>query len=128
MEEYLDDTYGITVYQEQVMRLSQELAGFTPGMATLRKAMGKKQLSVMEKLNDQFMEEVWPKVTRKRFWKRSGRTGRVLQSMHSTSHTSPVTPGWVTRPDILKHTILPSSLPPTSAKTSTILRKSQVDG
>ncbi len=57
MEEHLEDTYGITVYQEQVMRLSQELAGFSPGMAdTLRKAMGKKQLSVMEKLNDQFME------------------------------------------------------------------------
>ena len=42
MEEYLEDTYGVTVYQEQVMRLSQELAGFTPGMAdTLRSAMGK---------------------------------------------------------------------------------------
>lgn len=57
MEEYLEETYGVTVYQEQVMRLSQELAGFTPGMAdTLRSAMGKKRLSVMEKLYDQFME------------------------------------------------------------------------
>ena len=57
MEQYLEETYGVTVYQEQVMRLSQELAGFTPGMAdTLRSAMGKKRLSVMEKLYDQFME------------------------------------------------------------------------
>ena len=41
MEEYLKDTYGITVYQEQVMLLSQKLAGFTGGEAdTLRKAMG----------------------------------------------------------------------------------------
>ena len=44
MEEYLKDTYGITVYQEQVMLLSQKLAGFTGGQAdTLRKAMGKKK-------------------------------------------------------------------------------------
>lgn len=42
MAEYLEDTYGITVYQEQVMLLSQKLAGFTGGEAdTLRKAMGK---------------------------------------------------------------------------------------
>ena len=44
MEEYLQDTYGVTVYQEQVMLLSQKLAGFTKGEADkLRKAMGKKQ-------------------------------------------------------------------------------------
>ena len=43
MEEYLKETYGITVYQEQVMLLSQKLAGFTKGEAdVLRKAMGKK--------------------------------------------------------------------------------------
>ena len=43
MEEYLKETYGITVYQEQVMLLSQKLAGFTKGDAdVLRKAMGKK--------------------------------------------------------------------------------------
>ncbi len=43
MEEYLKDTYGITVYQEQVMLLAQKLAGFTKGEAdVLRKAMGKK--------------------------------------------------------------------------------------
>ena len=44
MEKYLNDTYGITVYQEQVMLLSQELAGFTKGEAdSSRKAMGKKK-------------------------------------------------------------------------------------
>ena len=45
MEEYLEETYGITVYQEQVMLLAQKLAGFSKGDAdVLRKAMGKKQI------------------------------------------------------------------------------------
>lgn len=57
MEEFLKDTYGITVYQEQVMLLSQKLAGFTKGQAdTLRKAMGKKQIDVMNKLKKQFID------------------------------------------------------------------------
>ena len=57
MEEYLNDTYGITVYQEQVMLLSQKLAGFTKGDAdVLRKAMGKKQKSVLDKMKKQFVE------------------------------------------------------------------------
>jgi DNA polymerase III subunit alpha len=57
MQEYLEDTYGITVYQEQVMLLSQKLAGFTKGDAdTLRKAMGKKQKSVLDKMKAKFME------------------------------------------------------------------------
>jgi DNA polymerase-3 subunit alpha len=56
MEEYLGDTYGITVYQEQVMLLSQTLAGFTKGDAdVLRKAMGKKQKSVLDKMKAQFI-------------------------------------------------------------------------
>lgn len=56
MEEYLKDTYGITVYQEQVMLLSQKLAGFTKGDAdTLRKAMGKKQKDVLDKMKEKFM-------------------------------------------------------------------------
>ncbi len=56
MEEYLVDTYGITVYQEQVMLLSQSLAGFTKGDAdVLRKAMGKKQKSVLDKMKAQFI-------------------------------------------------------------------------
>jgi DNA polymerase III subunit alpha len=57
MQEYLEDTYGITVYQEQVMLLSQKLAGFTKGDAdTLRKAMGKKQKAVLDKMKAKFME------------------------------------------------------------------------
>jgi DNA polymerase-3 subunit alpha len=57
MDEYLADTYGITVYQEQVMLLSQKLAGFTGGEAdTLRKAMGKKQKQVLDKLKPKFIE------------------------------------------------------------------------
>ncbi len=57
MEEYLSDTYGITVYQEQVMLLSQKLAGFTGGEAdTLRKAMGKKKREVLDKMKPKFLE------------------------------------------------------------------------
>lgn len=57
MEEYLSDTYGISVYQEQVMLLSQKLAGFSKGDAdVLRKAMGKKQIAVLNKMKAQFME------------------------------------------------------------------------
>lgn len=57
MEEYLAETYGITVYQEQVMLLSQKLAGFSKGDAdVLRKAMGKKQKSVLDKMKDRFIE------------------------------------------------------------------------
>ncbi len=56
MEEYLSDTYGITVYQEQVMLLSQKLADFSKGDAdVLRKAMGKKQKSVLDKMKSQFI-------------------------------------------------------------------------
>ncbi len=57
MEEYLKDTYGITVYQEQVMLLSQKLGNFTKGEADiLRKGMGKKIKSVVEKMKPKFME------------------------------------------------------------------------
>jgi len=57
MEKYLDDTYGITVYQEQVMLLSQELAGFSKGEAdSLRKAMGKKKRSLMDEMKIKFIE------------------------------------------------------------------------
>ena len=56
-EEYLSETYGITVYQEQVMLLSQKLANFTKGEAdTLRKAMGKKQLPVLDKMYPKFID------------------------------------------------------------------------
>jgi DNA polymerase-3 subunit alpha len=57
MDKYLNDTYGITVYQEQVMLLSQELAGFTKGEAdSLRKAMGKKKRSIMDEMKLKFLE------------------------------------------------------------------------
>ncbi|RRJ87369.1 DNA polymerase III subunit alpha [Paenimyroides tangerinum] len=57
-EEYLKETYGITVYQEQVMLLSQKLAGFTKGEAdVLRKAMGKKQKEVLDKMKPKFVEQ-----------------------------------------------------------------------
>ncbi|WP_431209829.1 DNA polymerase III subunit alpha [Puia sp. P3] len=57
MEEYLGDTYGITVYQEQVMLLAQKIAGFSKGDAdVLRKAMGKKQKSILDKMKTQFIK------------------------------------------------------------------------
>uniref|UniRef100_UPI0032168883 DNA polymerase III subunit alpha n=1 Tax=uncultured Draconibacterium sp. TaxID=1573823 RepID=UPI0032168883 len=57
MEKYLNDTYGITVFQEQVMLLSRLLAGFTRGDSdTLRKAMGKKIMAVMNKLKVKFVD------------------------------------------------------------------------
>ncbi|GAA4275542.1 DNA polymerase III subunit alpha [Aquimarina mytili] len=57
-EEYLKETYGITVYQEQVMLLSQKLADFTKGEAdVLRKAMGKKQKAVLDKMKPKFIEQ-----------------------------------------------------------------------
>lgn len=56
-KEFLEETYGITVYQEQVMLLSQKLANFTKGEAdTLRKAMGKKQKAVLDKMYPKFIE------------------------------------------------------------------------
>ena len=55
MEKYLGNTYGITVYQEQVMKLSQELAGFSEGKAdVLRKAMGKKKKDILDGLKEEF--------------------------------------------------------------------------
>jgi len=57
MQEDLEETYGITVYQEQVMLLSRKLAGFTRGQSdSLRKAMGKKKIAEMEKLKALFIE------------------------------------------------------------------------
>lgn len=73
-EEYLKETYGITVYQEQVMLLSQKLADFTKGEAdVLRKAMGKKQKEVLDKMKPKFVEQAAakghdPKVLEK-IWK-----------------------------------------------------------
>ena len=58
MEEFLKETYGITVYQEQVMLLSQKLANFTKGEAdVLRKAMGKKLIAVLDKMKPKFITQ-----------------------------------------------------------------------
>lgn len=57
MEDYLAESYGITVYQEQVMLLSQKLAGFSKGDADmLRKAMGKKIFALLEKMKPKFID------------------------------------------------------------------------
>jgi DNA polymerase-3 subunit alpha len=57
LEPILKETYGVILYQEQVMRISRDFAGFTPGQAdVLRKAMGKKIPEEIEKLRGQFME------------------------------------------------------------------------
>ncbi len=56
MEKYLKDTYGITVYQEQVMLLSRQLADFTRGESdALRKAMGKKKKDIVDKMKPKFI-------------------------------------------------------------------------
>lgn len=73
MEEYLAETYGITVYQEQVMLLSQKLAGFTKGEAdTLRKAMGKKKKKLIDEMFPKFEkggeERGHPKKILKKVW------------------------------------------------------------
>ncbi len=74
MEEYLAETYGITVYQEQVMLLSQKLADFTKGEAdVLRKAMGKKQAAVLAKMKPKFIEQAGkndhPEEVLEKIWK-----------------------------------------------------------
>ncbi|MCR5713710.1 MAG: DNA polymerase III subunit alpha [Bacteroidales bacterium] len=74
MEKRLKETYGITVYQEQLMLLSRDLAGFTRGQSDeLRKAMGKKKLDLMEKLKVKFFEGCerngyGPKETIEKIW------------------------------------------------------------
>jgi len=69
----LEETYGITVYQEQVMLLAQKLAGFSKGDAdVLRKAMGKKQKSVLDKMKAQFIsaatEKLYPPEKLEKIW------------------------------------------------------------
>ncbi|HOE90781.1 MAG TPA: DNA polymerase III subunit alpha [Candidatus Cloacimonadota bacterium] len=57
MQQTLEETYGVTVYQEQVMKLSRELAGFTGAQSDeLRKAIGKKKLDVMENMKSLFID------------------------------------------------------------------------
>ena len=74
MEEFLSETYGITVYQEQVMLLSQKLAGFSKGQADmLRKAMGKKKKKLIDKMYPDFeagcAKNGYPPATVEKIWK-----------------------------------------------------------
>lgn len=73
MEEILKETYGVTIYQEQIMKISRKLAGFTAGEAdTLRKAMGKKKRDVLEKMHEGFVagcvKNGVPEKTAKKIW------------------------------------------------------------
>ena len=62
LENALKETYGLYIYQEQVMILSRELCGFTPAEADdLRKAMGKKDIKTLEKLKEKFINGAWDK-------------------------------------------------------------------
>ncbi len=95
MEKYLQETYGIMVYQEQVMGLAAELAGFTLGEAdTLRKAMGKKDRELMA---------ARPSA--------SGISSRSSRGTGSTSRMRPVTASSPTRRRISRRTIPSSSWP-----------------
>lgn len=92
MEEFLKDTYGITVYQEQVMLLAQKLAGFSKGDAdVLRKAMGKKQKSILDKMKNQFISGATANGHSKEALEKYGPTGRHLPSTLLISLTPPVT-------------------------------------
>ena len=113
MEKYLKDTYGITVYQEQVMLLSRQLANFTRGQSdTLRKAMGKKQIEKMNELETLFYkggeENGYDKKVLNKIWE----DWKSLPRMPSTRATPPATRGWPTRPPISRPTTHRSIWPP----------------
>lgn len=78
MEQYLKDTYGVTVYQEQVMLLSRLLANFTRGESdTLRKAMGKKLIDKMNALKAKFLEGGQANGHKKEVLEKYGPTGKI---------------------------------------------------
>lgn len=93
MEQCLGSTYGLTIYQEQIIQLSQILAGFTPGeSAVLIRALGRKKKDILDWLEIQFMdggmkkghpkdilEQIWNQ------WKTEG--GKIFYKSHSTSYT-----------------------------------------
>lgn len=98
MEKYLKDTYGITVYQEQVMLLSRQLANFTRGESdALRKAMGKKKKDIVDAMKPKFIKQGQEMVMILPFLRRFGATGKSLLPMLSTNRMQPVIPGWLTR-------------------------------
>jgi len=94
MAEYLEETYGITVYQEQVMLLSQKLAGFSKGDAdVLRKAMGKKIFALLQKLKPQFINggkaKGHPEEVLEKIWKDwEAFAAYAFNKSHSTCYAS----------------------------------------
>ena len=90
MEKYLKDTYGITVYQEQVMLLSRLLADFTRGESdALRKAMGKKLRDKLDHMKPKFIEGGKKNGHDLRCWRKSGPTGKSLHRMRfNKSHAT----------------------------------------
>ena len=91
MEEYLKDTHGITVYQEQVMLLSQKIGGFTKGDAdVLRKAMGKKDRYTLDKMKSKFVEGAVAKGHAEETLNKIWTDWKLLHNTHSTNLTQPV--------------------------------------
>jgi len=92
LEPILSETYGVIAYQEQVMRIAQTLAGFTPGQAdVLRKAMGKKDPKVMATQRDRFMagaeqQGIAPKKASKIFELMEYFAGYGFNKSHSTAY------------------------------------------
>jgi hypothetical protein len=105
MEEYLAETYGITVYQEQVMLLSQKLANFTKGEAdVLRKAMGKKLCCCFGKMKPKFIEQGkngHDEEKLEKIWK----DWEALQVMPSIKVTLPVMLGYRLSNSLFKSTL-----------------------
>lgn len=92
LEQYLNETYGVIVYQEQVMQISSELAGFSLGEADLlRRAMGKKKHDVMDAQEKAFVEgakkrEIKPELSKKIFELMSYFAGYGFNKSHSTAY------------------------------------------
>lgn len=110
MEKYLKDTYGITVYQEQVMLLSRQLANFTRGESdALRKAMGKKKKDIVDAMKPKFIEGGKKTDTTRRCSRRYGPTGRSLLLTPSTRVMPRAIRGWLIRRPISRPTIRQNS-------------------
>ena len=106
MEKYLKDTYGVTVYQEQVMLLSRLLANFTRGQSDgLRKAMGKKIFAKLAELNHCLSMAESRMAMMRKCSKRFGQIGKSLHRMPSTRAMPHVIVGWLSKQHILKQTI-----------------------
>lgn len=98
MEKYLKDTYGITVYQEQVMLLSRLLADFTRGESdALRKAMGKKLRDKLDHMKPKFIEGGRKNGHDPKVLEKYGLTGRSLLRMRLINRMLLVIHGWLIR-------------------------------